>query len=48
MPWVPLGGLTPLTSSAMSSVADRLGARPRQVSGGVADEPLAQHPHVPR
>jgi aryl-alcohol dehydrogenase-like predicted oxidoreductase len=32
VPFFPLGGFTPLQSSTLSSVADRLGARPMQVA----------------
>jgi aryl-alcohol dehydrogenase-like predicted oxidoreductase len=32
VPFFPLGGFTPLQSSALSSVADRLGAKPMQVA----------------
>jgi len=32
VPFFPLGGFTPLQSSTLSSVADRLGTRPMQVA----------------
>ena len=32
MPFFPLGGFTPLQSSTLSSVADRLGVKPMQVA----------------
>ena len=32
VPFFPLGGFTPLQSSTLSSVADRLGAKPMQVA----------------
>ena len=32
MPFFPLGGFTPLQSSTLSDVADRLGATPMQVA----------------
>ena len=32
MPFFPLGGFTPLQSSTLSAVADRLGATPMQVA----------------
>jgi aryl-alcohol dehydrogenase-like predicted oxidoreductase len=32
VPFFPLGGFTPLQSSTLSAVADRLGAKPMQVA----------------
>ena len=48
VPFFPLGGFTPLQSSALDGAAAALHATPMQVGAGVAAAAFAQHPAHPR